>query len=707
MTSSTTNPNPRYTKGFAVALPSVSVPETLRVREGSTLLIPLTKTGTGVCSVELRTSGISAKTDLDYIGFDAAPTIVFQDRQTEAYGSLAVLADQSFEADESLTVWVNNPVGCTVAQGKCIVTIENTTERDTRPVVSIPATLTVREGDALTVPVTKDGAGACSVKLRTTGDTARTLTDYAGYDPYPTVSFAESETSASAILQTLSDAAVEGPETTVITLVEPDGCVVGSGRCVVTIEDATDPATVPPDIPPVDPPDENPPDNPEAPVTRFPRTVGFATGMAAGTGKPIYRVTTLKDGGSGSLREAVSRGDRLVVFEVAGCIRLASTLFIDHDNVTIAGQTAPPPGITVQGKELQVRASNIRVEHVTFERGHDPKNTGNADVIKISPGSRSSSFRRSGVHFNHCAFFWGIDETVEIWPSGGSLSTISFTDCIFSEPLWRPQKLGYKAHDKVASGKQGEHNYGLLIGYGTKKVDIQNCLFQDMYFRTPFIDHGTTSVIANNILQNIRIGACIHMNVTPPPKDACLVNAQGILCISGPQSGNHTGFRFHFYPAKWPSGSAVYASNLYGWRGVNAKVTPGTSVTFSKAPPTQGKSNTPVVVHTPPLQPPGTTVRALSADDLFERLVANVGPMPKAPLRNPSVVRSVNKLRTKTAGWVDHQSQVGGFSYCAVVSRSLDDVKTAGGDPLPVPDATDRAAVKRWLDAHTKLVSHD
>ena len=679
-------------------------------------MIPLTKTGTGVCSVQLRTSGISARTGEDYIGFDEAPIVVFQDLQTEAFGSLAVLADQSFEPDETLTVWINNPAGCTVAQGKCVVTIENTTERDTRPVVNLPETLTVREGETLTVPVTKEGTGTCTVKLRTAGDTARTLLDYVGYEPYPSVSFSEDDTSGSVTLQALSDVLVEGPETTVITLVEPDGCVVGQGRCVVTIEDATVAVAPPPSDPPGTPDDPDQPDHPEvpddpgvppAPGGKFPRTVGFATGMAAGTGKPFYRVTTLKDGGPGSLREALAQGNRMIVFEVGGCIKLASTLFADHDNVTIAGQTAPGPGITLQGKEFQVRASNIRVEHITFERGHDARNTGNADVVKISPGSRSSSFRRSGIHFNHCAFFWGIDETVEIWPSGGNLSTISFTDCIFSEPLWRPQKLGYKAHDKVASGRQGEHNYGLLIGYETKKVDIQNCLFQDMYFRTPFIDHGTTSILANNILQNIRIGACIHMNVTPPPKEACLVNAQGILCISGPQSGNHTGFRFHFYPSKWPAGSAVYVSNLYGWRGVNATVTPGTSVTFSKAPPTQGKSNEPVVVRSPPLQPPGTTVKALSAEGIFERLVANVGPMPKVQERNPAVARSVGKLRTKRAGWVDHQSQVGGFSHCTPVTRRLEEATTAEGDQIPVPDSANGTAVKHWLDLHTRRVSHD
>jgi hypothetical protein len=702
----------------------------------------VTKTGTGPCQVKLKTAAGTASAATDYLGYAEPVTVAFDAVQTTGCATLKVYPDGAVEPPETLTVWVVEPQGCTVSQGKCIITIADTTPAPPPPPpplpkVSVPATATVKEGEALSLTVTKTGTGACSFKLKTTGDTAKTTADYAGYDPRLGMSMAKDQKTAVASLKVMADTLAEPPETLRISIQEPVGCTVEQATCTVTIQDVQPKIPEPPPAPPIEepapptepqpedpepgpepdviedpvvvepPPPPPPPPIPEPLMAKFPRAKGFATDARAATGQAFYRVTSLDDSGAGTLRDALAKPNRLIVFEVAGCIKLKSSLIVTGDNTTIAGQTAPPPGITVQHKELQVKASNVRIQHLTFERGYDPGDQGNADVVKVSPGSGSSVWRRSNIHFDHCAFLWGTDETVEIWPSGGSLSNVSFTDCLFSEPLWRPQKLGYKAHEKVASGAQGEHNYGLLIGYNTQKVDIQHCLFSDMYFRTPFIDHGTSTVIANIALLNVRMGACIHFGVAPPPSKPCLVNAQGILCISGPQSGEHTGFRFHRYPAKWPSGSAVYVSNLYGWKGENSTVTPGTSVTYSGIEPTQGANNTKVLASTPPIQPPGTTVKPLTAQQIYDRLLANCGPFPKSTARNPTVVRVINKLRTKKGGWVDHESQVGGFSNYKGATRKLEDVRMPDGTPVPVPNPADTASVQKWLNVLTSLVSND
>ncbi len=60
------------------------------------------------------------------------------------------------------------------------------------------------------------------------------------------------------------------------------------------------------------------------------------------------RVTTLQDGGTGSLREALSAGCRRVVFDVAGTIVLTADLNIPYSYVTVDGATAPAPGITIE-----------------------------------------------------------------------------------------------------------------------------------------------------------------------------------------------------------------------------------------------------------------------------------------------------------------------------------------------------------------------
>lgn len=696
-----------------MSLITVSLPQVLTVKEGEAIKIPLTKTGIGACSVQLRTSGLTATTPPDYEDIGEGHIVTFSEGQTENVGMLVTLPDDLIEGEEMLTVWAMNPDNCVIMQARCDITIIDANAPPAPPaplelpVVSIADKISGLEGTSLAIPLTKIGTGACQVTLVTAGDTAKTKEDYVGYENV-TVSFTEGQMQAMATLPLLADAEAEADEVLHIYVKNPVNCTVGNGKSEVTIiEDPTKNPAPDPQTPTETPVEEPTGELPTPPAGKYPRAVGFATAMSAGAGKPFYRVTNLNDSGAGSLREAVKGGNRMVVFEIGGCIKLKSTLLIEADNITVAGQTAPGSGITVQVKELQIKSSFVRIEHINFERGHDASNVGNADCVKVSPGASSSRWSRSNIHFNHCSFMWGMDETVEIWPSGGKLSNISFTNCMFSEPLWRPQKLGYAAHEKVKAGKQGEHNYGMLIGFNTKKVDVQYSLFSDMYMRCPFIDHGTTTVISNNILLNVRQGVTIQQNRTPAPSAACLVNCQGILVISGPQSSDATGFRFHSYPSKWPSGSAVYVSNLYGWKGSNGSITPGNKVTFSGAQPTQGSKGTKVVVSKPPIQPPGHTIKALTSNEIFDRIVNNSGPLPKIAKRPASVARIAKKLATKSPGWVDHQSQVGGFSSYPSVSRKLEDATLPNGSKIPLPKQGDAEAVQKWLDIFTSLVSYD
>src|SRR3954470_17523080 len=81
----------------------------------------------------------------------------------------------------------------------------------------------------------------------------------------------------------------------------------------------------------------------------FPGAVGVAATTAGGRGGEIAKVTSLAASGPGSLLEAVRKGGpRTGVFEVGGVIDLAeSTVKITEPFLTIAGQTAPAPGITL------------------------------------------------------------------------------------------------------------------------------------------------------------------------------------------------------------------------------------------------------------------------------------------------------------------------------------------------------------------------
>jgi len=95
---------------------------------------------------------------------------------------------------------------------------------------------------------------------------------------------------------------------------------------------------------------------------------GFGAVTAGGAGKPACVVTSLADGGPGTLRECLSGGHRHVRFVVAGIIALASQLDVHGPFVTIDGFTAPPPGITLSGAGLNIWDS-VSEAHDVVVRG--------------------------------------------------------------------------------------------------------------------------------------------------------------------------------------------------------------------------------------------------------------------------------------------------------------------------------------------------
>src|SRR5207302_4216291 len=78
---------------------------------------------------------------------------------------------------------------------------------------------------------------------------------------------------------------------------------------------------------------------------------------SGGRGGKVVHVTNLNASGAGSLQDAVSEPNRIVVFDLSGIIDLSrgkgekegqkagDKIAVDHPNITIAGQTAPGEGI--------------------------------------------------------------------------------------------------------------------------------------------------------------------------------------------------------------------------------------------------------------------------------------------------------------------------------------------------------------------------
>ncbi|SDM09464.1 hypothetical protein SAMN05421823_110145, partial [Catalinimonas alkaloidigena] len=113
-----------------------------------------------------------------------------------------------------------------------------------------------------------------------------------------------------------------------------------------------------------------PTDLPQADIPAFPGAEGGGMYAFGGRGGKVIVVTSLEDHGPGTLREACETGGaRIIVFNVAGIIKLKSPLIIRAPYITIAGQTAPGDGICVAGETVWIDTHDVVIRHMRFRRG--------------------------------------------------------------------------------------------------------------------------------------------------------------------------------------------------------------------------------------------------------------------------------------------------------------------------------------------------
>jgi len=168
-----------------------------------------------------------------------------------------------------------------------------------------------------------------------------------------------------------------------------------------------------------------------AQLTAFPGAEGFgkyAKGARASTSPTVYHVTNLNDAGTGSFRDAVSGSNRIIVFDVAGVIKLSSGGIVVSANNYIAGQTAPGEGITVYGDRITFTSANNTIcRYVRFRMG----------VIGASGKDAMGLANGQSMIFDHISASWGRDETFSInWDSKGTEPTnITIQNSIISQGL--------------------------------------------------------------------------------------------------------------------------------------------------------------------------------------------------------------------------------------------------------------------------------
>lgn len=192
----------------------------------------------------------------------------------------------------------------------------------------------------------------------------------------------------------------------------------------------------------------------------FPGAEGYARYTTkGGRGQTVYHVTNLNDSGTGSLRDAVSKDNRIIVFDVSGYIDLASDLKISRSNITIAGQTAPGDGITIRYRTVTLSGNNLILRFLRFRR---------SQVKDVNDGADATWGRnKSNIILDHCSFSWSIDEIASFYDN------LNFTMqwCTLGEALANP------GHSK------GEHSYGGI--WGGKNASFHHNFLAHMQNRVP------------------------------------------------------------------------------------------------------------------------------------------------------------------------------------------------------------------------------
>lgn len=248
---------------------------------------------------------------------------------------------------------------------------------------------------------------------------------------------------------------------------------------------------------------------PPGPLDRYTITQKGWAQTTGGAGGRIVRVTTLASSGPGSLKEALmASGKRTVVFEVGGVIDLQGQSWkVRSPELTVAGQTAPSPGITLIKGELEIAAADVIIQHLMFrpgEYGRPKRSGGDHDGLNTTAGAVR-------VIVDHCSFSWATDENLSA--SGPRFQGASPQEWRknTSHQITFSHNLIYEGLSESVHSK-GEHSKGSLIHDNSTEIFIFGNIYASNMERNALFKGGVQAAMVNNLIYNPGRRA-IHYNL--------------------------------------------------------------------------------------------------------------------------------------------------------------------------------------------------
>ncbi|WP_425490738.1 pectate lyase [Haloprofundus salilacus] len=306
-------------------------------------------------------------------------------------------------------------------------------------------------------------------------------------------------------------------------------------------------------------------------------------------------------------------GPRVVVFETSGVIDLQEQqLTVTNDELYIAGQTAPSPGITLVRGSIWLDSSDNVIQHIRVRPGDAGNDSGwEPDCIFTEDGTENNVI-------DHCTATWGVDENISV---GYDTSDTTVSNCLIAEAL------------QDSSHSKGPHGYGSLIGNNAKNVTLAGNVWAHTLDRNPRLKEGTRTVVVNNVVHHYKDGVWMD-----PDTQASI-------------EGNVFEWPISEQPNVFGDGGVYVDDNVLNWEADVPMV--GDRITE---------------LDSRPLWPDG--LETLAADDVREHNFRNVGARPAD--RTAHDERIIEAVRSGNGSYIDSQEEVGGYPDLSENTHTLD-----------------------------------
>jgi hypothetical protein len=336
---------------------------------------------------------------------------------------------------------------------------------------------------------------------------------------------------------------------------------------------------------------------------------GFGTTTVAGSGRhlrppttTIFIVSTLADSGRGSLRAcAEAHGPRTCIFYVGGVISLTRHIKITSPYLTIAGQTAPNPGITLTNAGITVASHDVLIQHIAIRPGDSVHGAPPNERDGISVGAKPPQSTYNVV-IDHVSMTWAIDENFSTaYPQ---TRDVTVANSIIAEGL----------HDSIHP--KGPHSKGVMIGDDSKRITIKDNLIAFNEERNPYLKPGTSVEFINNLVYGWgpRGGWSLCNLTNNTDRDApILLSFIGNVYRPSPSSA----LLPPLYAKKLDSRSVIYARDTVGPLSTTARSEP-----HLRTLPANVSAST-----APPLASAFT--RPIPAEEVVPRVLSSAGARPR------------------------------------------------------------------------------